>query len=238
MVTPTRPGKVPKELLGSKYEKGIFINHQASQSLKLLMGVYQGFSVISNHREEIQKLDPKLEIDYSWERDKILKMMENEDPHVIYFFCHGEIIDDQFRIVVGESGNEGEIYSTNLVNVDWQPPIRPVVILNGCQTIVDRPELVGSFLKSLRGIGAAGVIGCEIEVDTELARSFGRLFLKGLLEGQSAGDLFLNYRRYLERQGNPLGMVYELFAPADLHLHASEGDNCQWCKQNLRVVST
>jgi hypothetical protein len=88
----------------------------------------------------------------------------------------------------------------------------------------------------LRFLGSGGVVGTEIEVRTELAREVGVRLVESILEGRSLGEAFLDLRRQLLREGNPLGLAYTYHAPAGLHLHAPEG--CAWCRSRLKGRTT
>ena len=166
------------------------------------------------------------------DRDEMLALLSQKDRHVHYFYCHGEVEDNEFRLMLGTKEEPGYIASQNLNprRIRWRGPPQPLIILNCCESVATLPELIHGFLGKLRTLGASGVVGTEIKVRTELARPFGRLVLKGMLEGQSVGEAFLAARLYLLRQFNPLGLVYTLHAPATLHLHPV--DECGWCERH------
>jgi hypothetical protein len=92
------------------------------------------------------------------------------------------------------------------------------------------PELIHGFLGVLRQMGASGVVGSEIPVNILLARVVGYGVVKRLLDGMSIGEAFLDVRRHLQRQGNPLGLAYSFYSPATLHLH--DPVDCEWCRNN------
>ncbi len=110
-----------------------------------------------------------------------------------------------------------------------------MVILNACESGAETPEIIHGFLGKLRGLGASGIVGTEIEVWTQLARPVGRFLLRRLFEGRALGEAFLELRRNLLRQYNPLGLAYTLLGPAALHLHDSAGCDC--CKEHLLAGS-
>jgi hypothetical protein len=102
--------------------------------------------------------------------------------------------------------------------------------MNGCETMAVTPNLTHGFLHTLKRLGAAGIVGTEIKVWTQLARPFGVRLLSDMFQGMSVGEAFLEARKYLLRQLNPLGLVYSYYAPATLHLH--DPDDCNWCKNH------
>jgi hypothetical protein len=79
----------------------------------------------------------------------------------------------------------------------------------------------------LRALGASGVIGTEIPVYSTLAKQVGRRILEQLTGGVPLGQAFLQMRRELLRQYNPLGLAYTFYGNARLHLCA--GDGCGVC---------
>jgi hypothetical protein len=107
-----------------------------------------------------------------------------------------------------------------------------LVILNACESAAYDPELIYGFLGKLKLMGASGVVGTEVKVFIKFARPFGLLLLHDLLSGCTLGEAALNARRHFERQGNPLGMIYSIYAPANLHLHR-EG-SCPTCQRTAR----
>jgi hypothetical protein len=115
--------------------------------------------------------------------------------------------------------------------VHWSEALAPFVVLNGCETMRVTPELIHGFLGLLRQMGASGVLGSEIPVNSLLARQVGAMFVRRLLQGFSVGESFLDIRRELLRQGNPLGLAYSYYSSAALHLHDPAG--CAWCRMRL-----
>jgi hypothetical protein len=92
-------------------------------------------------------------------------------------------------------------------------------------------------MANLHLVGALGIVGSEIKLKTDLATAFGVLWMELILDGLPAGQAMLRLRRRLERQGNPLGLAYSLYAPTGLHLHESTG--CPTCQAaNRRQAAT
>jgi hypothetical protein len=62
------------------------------------------------------------------------------------------------------------------------------------------------------------VLGTEVLVAEPLAQEVAQMFLERFMEGRGAGDVLLDVRRILLGRQNPLGLVYTLFASAELAL--------------------
>lgn len=234
-VKPTPAGEIPKELADYDFGQTSFINCSNDSQVKVGMGAYPGIPDVVPHSEEIRllKKNPEIGFQYSDERDGILKMFEAGGQHFYYFYCHGDVLEAEklFRLKVGPLQKPGYIESASLDpdDISWQAP-KPLFIMNGCETMAVTPDLTHGFLHTLKSLGAAGVIGTEIKVWTQLARPFGVRLLSYMLQGMSVGEAFLEARKYLLRQLNPLGLVYSYYAPATLHLH--DPADCEWCKSH------
>jgi hypothetical protein len=233
-VKPTPVGEIPKELADYDFGQTSFINCSNNSQVKVGMGAYPGIPDVEPHRDEIQllKKNPSISFEYNDERDAILKMLEIGGQHFYYFYCHGDLDQAQrFRLKVGPLQKPGFIESASLDpdDISWQVP-KPLFIMNGCETMAVTPNLTHGFLHTLKRLGAAGIVGTEIKVWTQLARPFGVRLLSDMFQGMSVGEAFLEARKYLLRQLNPLGLVYSYYAPATLHLH--DPDDCNWCKNH------
>jgi hypothetical protein len=237
LVTPTPVDQTPPELtLASPPERmgqTAFLSRQAGDRLRLAVGYYAGIADAFQHLSELQAAAPggAMELVAAPERERMLQMLENGDQHVYYFYCHGLIRGQEFRLLLGSLGHEQYLSAADLDprEARWQGELRPLVILNGCETMRLTPELIHGFLGVLRQMGASGVVGTEVPVVTLLARPVGVQLVGDLLAGFSIGESFLRIRHHLLRQGNPLGLVYSYYAPAALHLHDPQG--CTWCRK-------
>ena len=195
--------------------------------LRCMLGANPRLTNIEEVYRDIQRMLPpdRLQIEYSTDGAQILHMIEEGGRHIYYFFCHGDVEQNVFRLNFFQSS----ISSASLYPIDihWPAQPKPLFILNGCGTADITPEIMHGFLEKLHLLGASGVIGAEIPVLPVLAKTVGSMLVYYLISGSSVGEAFLSLRRHLLRQGNPLGLVYAFYALADLHIHTEP--NCAWC---------
>jgi hypothetical protein len=144
---------------------------------------------------------------------------------VIYLYCHAADGKDDpnnkepYLEFADDAKVVGRIRAADLHD---QPPWphHPLVILNGCGTAGFSAKAVSPFVrKMVWDLGAGGVLGSEVAVWEPLATVFALKFLEAFLSGTPVGDALLQTRRALFSARNPLGLVYILFADADLVLH-------------------
>lgn len=163
-------------------------------------------------------------------RDALLKALTADDLDVIYFYCHarGGLADPTIKPVCLElqedaKAKPGRITAAQLAfKPKWEH--NPLVFLNGCSTAAFSPDALSPFVRTfVRDRGAAGVIGTEIPVHETLAGDVAYGFLTRFLGGKKAGEALLAVRRDLLENANPLGLVYTLYAYADLVI-ARKGD--------------
>ena len=153
-------------------------------------------------------------------RSDTLTMLKSTNPHLVYFYCHGGEKEGIPFIKVGKE-KEREITPDNLFNegIWWEHP-QPLVFLNGCHTTALEPKMGLNFVASfVKTHNAAGVIGTEIAIVEQLARSFAEDCLnRYLVEGKTIGEAVRETRLKLLKQGNPLGLIYVIYANASLRL--------------------
>jgi hypothetical protein len=159
------------------------------------------------------------------DRTTILNELERADLDLIYFYCHARggrehpAIDPPIlEIQVSAQPAQGWIKPADLSSsVRWEH--HPLIFLNGCGTAGFSPDALSPFITALvEDRGAAGVVGTEIPVHEVFAREFARHFLGAFIAGRRAGDALLEARRKLLEKNNPLGLIYTLYATADLQL--------------------
>jgi len=151
-----------------------------------------------------------------------------KSPHIIYFYCHGggfrhDAVDEDPFLQAGPADKPFRIFMSDICDEDfvWDVP-RPLVFLNGCHTAAIDPikamNLVEPFLLQLH---CAGVIGTEITIFEEMATVFAEECLRRFLAGEPVGQAIRGARLKVLEAGNPLGLAYIPFAPADLRLKKS-----------------
>lgn len=174
------------------------------------VGVYQGFQERAEHEKRLQALQTGLVWNYANTRDSTLQELSQTKPHIVYFYCHGGVVDKIPFILVGKEGERG-ITRDNLDAFDifWEAP-RPLVFINGCHTTALEPEqalnLVSGFVESAY---AAGVIGTEITIFEPIAVMFAEeFFTQFVVRRQPVGAAIRYARLKMLEAANPLGLVY------------------------------
>jgi hypothetical protein len=194
---------------------------------RVVAGVNGTLGSESGHFGALAKLQTKFPIDAFKQQYTFTNLrteLTKPPVHIAYFFCHAEggpTTDS--RIVLQEpKTNLPEFvlwyqFSQLGGKKKWNPPA--LVFMNACQSVNFSPEALSPFLQSfVDDLGASGLIGTEIAVWDVFAAEVGGLFLESFLNGDPAGMSLLKARRVLLSKKNPLGLVYTLFASADLHL--------------------
>ncbi len=160
-------------------------------------------------------------------REEVIAILGKHEAHVVYFYCHGEVIDAGGAaspcIIVGPK-NSAPIERANLRDeVGRFSSPRPLVFINGCHTTALEPEaaidLVSGFIER---VNASGVIGTEITMFEPLACAFAEELLPRLIvQGEPLGWAVRNSRLAMLSRGNPLGLAYLPFALPGLRVRKS-----------------
>lgn len=151
-------------------------------------------------------------------RAKLLALLRESAPHVVYLYCHGGTVNNVPYIQIGPLDDK-VITRDNLRNekIHWRTP-RPLIFINGCRTAALEPARALEFVTALMGIAAAGVVGTEITLFEPLAVAFAEHSLKQFLAEVQLGEAMRNTRLALLKSGNPLGLIYTSYALAGLRL--------------------
>jgi hypothetical protein len=229
----TSVDQVPQEMKSTKFNQTSFLVRSRDEEVRFAIAAYPAIPNVANHKEEFETLGQggRMQVVYEEERDKVMSILRPGGQHLYYFYCHGEMKDRVFKLKLGPVRAPGYIAAADLARSwrrRWSAQLQPLVILNACESIAMVPERIHGFLGKLRFLGACGVVGSEVGVWSQLAQPFGSQLVKRILEGRSVGEAFLDVRRRLLRQCNPLGLVYSYYSPATLHLH--DPDDCAWCR--------
>ncbi len=195
----------------------------AKPEVRLVAGMNATLGRYAEHWQEICNIQ-------AWpgpicDRDELLTALKDEHLDFVYFYCHARggqadpgVDPPYLEFEVPGSGSPGIIKPEHLEEKAWAH--RPLVFLNACGSLGYSPDALSPFLKTLvEGREASGVLGTEVPVAEALAGQVACAFMRKFLkEGKPAGAALLEVRQALLAKSNPLGLVYTLFAPADLVL--------------------
>lgn len=196
-------------------------NHEVlyKDAPEVTVAPFLSFSKWPEHENNLKAL--KMVWNFAKSReDTFTKLKPPTRPHLVYFYCHGGLAGGNPYIRVGTKDERG-ITPDNFyaMGVPAMSP-QPLVFINGCHTTALEPkqmlDFVTTFVVTHR---AAGVIGTEITVFEPLACAFAEECLRRfLVNGETIGDAVRATRLKLLKQGNPLGLVYTIYANATLRL--------------------
>jgi hypothetical protein len=136
---------------------------------------------------------------------------------ILYFYTHGG--SDSFGkpyLEVG-SGDQIKFNDLNAWGVDLGPH-QPLVILNACDSADYSPDSFENLISFFCTKKAAGVIGTQCQVNELLVNAFTLSFFSAFLKKEGAGQALFKARHQLLRQLDPRGLVYSLFAAAEVKL--------------------
>jgi hypothetical protein len=202
----------------------------ATGTARLAAGVNATLRLADQHLRKLEDLAaqpqaPSVWVSRSSRRQELLRQLRDRDLDLIYFYCHarGGLADPGIKppcLEVQVAGNPTaeQIHPAALQHeTPWSH--HPLVILNGCGTVAFSPDALSPFITTLvRDRQASGVLGTEIPVWEQLANEVAVEFLGRFLTGRPAGEALLEVRRALLAQHNPLGLIYTLYAAAELTL--------------------
>lgn len=201
----------------------------AGKPASLLLGYNGALATVEAHRTELDELVKKpRKVSAVWrntnQRDAFLKYLRQGPADLVYLFCHarggaGDPTGSPPALEFQETATSqpdlidaADFRGVKLAN-------HPLVFLNGCNTAAFSPDALSPFIRKLvRDCDVAGVIGTEIPVFEPLAGEMATQFLTRFLDGDEAGKAILESRLDLLARGNPLGLVYTLYAAAELAL--------------------
>jgi hypothetical protein len=193
----------------------------AGGAVNLVAGLNETLGNCATHWKELCSLSAWSQPEY--DRAFLIDRLRQEDIDLIYFYCHahggGEdttSTESPYLEFQKEGQQPGKVRPEDLAD-DAQWTHGPLVFLNACGTLGYTPEALSPFLKALvDGRHAAGILGTEVPVAEIMASDMARLFIERFIKGVHAGAALLDVRRELLNNKNPLGLIYTLFAPAEL----------------------
>jgi CHAT domain len=147
------------------------------------------------------------------------------DDQIVYFFCHAATAGlsdpggpDASSLVL----SDGRL---TLSDLRYRAPAKtalagkPLVFLNACESAELSPAFYDGFVPYFMQKGARGVIGTECKTPALFAEAWAERFFQEFLDGAPIGEVFLNLRReFLERHGNPLGLLYAVHCDGDVQI--------------------
>jgi CHAT domain-containing protein len=138
----------------------------------------------------------------------------------VYFYCHGGVEEMPKRPYLEIS--DERIYSNFLECYESTWSHNPLVFLNGCATGDYSPESYVNLIDDFLNAGASGVVGTECPVLENFAEYYATEVFKRLFTGEPMGQAMLAVRRsLLQKNYNPLGLVYSLYAAHEIALARS-----------------
>jgi hypothetical protein len=141
---------------------------------------------------------------------------------IVYFYGHAEsaalgakggadassLVLSDARLTLGDLNT--------LAPTDIKLRGNPLVFINACESAERSPLFYDGFVPYFMAKGARGVIGTECRTPGIFAAEWAQRFFARFLDGEALGTLTLSLRReFLERHGNPLGLLYAVHCDGD-----------------------
>jgi hypothetical protein len=147
------------------------------------------------------------------------------DDQILYFYCHAEsagLADpggpDASALVLSDA----RISLADLaLDAPTSTPLRgkPLVFINACESAEMSPAFYDGFVPYFMAKGARGVVGTQCKTPALFAAAWAARFFERFLAGVPIGDVFLDLRReFLDRHGNPLGLLYAVHCDGDTRI--------------------
>jgi hypothetical protein len=173
-------------------------------------------AIVQKHGASLSAVDP-------CGRDDVIERLEKPGQALVYFYCHASPGDDEEPDPHLAFAVKDTLERITARDLDGRPfsPERPLIILNGCGTVGFSAKGLSPFVIKLVGDRqAAGLVGTEAPIWEELARRFAEKFLDCFLDNQPAGRALLSARQAMLGEGDPMGLVYTLYALAELRMRS------------------
>jgi len=150
----------------------------------------------------------------------------NRPLDVAHFACHAQYVEDPSWDSFIELSKGIQI---SLLDLAAEPKIAirdfPLVVLNACKTANMNSVNIHYFAGDFIRYGALGVIATEAEVPDDLAADFTKHLYDHLLNEKFLGESVLLARQELLKRGNPVGLLYALYAPPIIKLELPKAKN-------------
>ncbi len=148
-----------------------------------------------------------------------------EQHSIEYFYCHAGTEEDapgKFdRSYLGLTSAKTGLTLEEVKLSTYGKKLRghPLFILNACESAHMDGRFYDGFVPRFLSLGACAVVGTDSKVPSLFGAHFGMELLEYLFQGGRLGTGVLQLRKdFLERYGNPLGLIYRVFGNADLRL--------------------
>ncbi len=213
------PCKVMPHASTPEHSLPLLIRNQSPLQFKAI--VSNELNLLDEHWQNLRNLASKeiLELLKLDSLDKVESALFDIDnsADILYFYTHGG--SDIFRRPYLEVGDGEQIKKNDLDawNINFNLH-QPLIVLNACDSAGYSPESFENLLQFFHDKGAAGVIGTQCEVKEMLANELMIHFFKSFFQKTCAGEALFQARKILLNQLDPRGLVYSLFASADVKL--------------------
>jgi hypothetical protein len=168
-----------------------------------------------------------------YDEKKLIKeftRQHNKRP-AIYFYCHAEtgerkdkcwikLTDDRNKLTLNDLERTGYASQESFSN-QLEFDCAPLVFLNACESGQIDSRFYISFVNFLLlDKKAGGVIGSETKMPAFFATDFAKKFWESIQNDKKpVGQVLFNLRKdYWRKYNNPLGLMYSLYANAELQV--------------------
>ncbi|MEO8312261.1 MAG: CHAT domain-containing protein, partial [Caldimonas sp.] len=157
----------------------------------------------------------------------VMRALADEDTadQILYFYCHAESAGlgdpggpDASALVLSDA-------HLTLADLNLDAPTttmlrgKPLVFINACESAEMSPAFYDGFVPYFMAKGARGVIGTQCKTPALFAAEWAKRFFERFLDGAAIGEVFLCLRReFLEKHGNPLGLLYAVHCDGDTRI--------------------
>lgn len=193
---------------------------------KLVAAVNNTLSAYDEHLWRLRdRLHDDFAVAWTWRE---LRAEAAGGSDVLYFYCHGRFAAhgglEIKQPVLDLGGGNDEEWITPARLGSWSATTRwaqrrPLVILNGCSTGEDLPDVLAGFVDTfVNSLHGAGVLATEIAVESRAAQYVAEVLLDQLWSGLQTGEAVRAMRWQLLAEGSVFGLAYTPYCDAFLGL--------------------
>jgi hypothetical protein len=200
-------------------DAAVTITFSGAPKIAMSVSTDPNFRERPKHEQALRSLNLATTEEYADTRDEAVSLMKATKSQVIYFYCHGGLLQNGIPFIsVGDKTGDW-LTTTSLFDnrIRWRNN-RPLVFINGCHTAAVTPKYALNFVQAfIQTSNAAGVVGTEITIFEPIAITFAEECLKQFLQGnKTLGEAVRGARLKMLQEGNPLGLVYIPYAVPSL----------------------